>query len=109
MKTMTRLVVALGRDARVDMHEMVHDAWQSHLELVILSMGFPLTREQNAAIDVAMEAAGQGLLELEARICYMPDQAAAKIRPDDRVVLALANGERRALRRALRKRAGATG
>ena len=106
---MTRLVVALGRDARVNMHELVHDAWQSHIELVILSMGFPLTPKQNAAIDVAMDAAGQGVLELEARICYTPDQAAAKIRPDDRVVLALANAERRALQRALRKRGSTSG
>jgi len=91
------------------MQAVVHDAWRSRVELVILNLGFPLTRAQNDAIDVAMEAAGQGVLELEARICYTPEEAAAKIRPDDRVVLALSIAERRAVERSLRRRTPKSG
>jgi hypothetical protein len=64
-----------------------------------------LTREQNAAIDIAMEAAGRGILDLEARIIYTIDEAASRICADDRVVLAIFGLEKRRFERLVRRRA----
>jgi hypothetical protein len=101
---MSRLVVVLGREANVNMDEMVHQARDARVELVILNIGFPMTAEQTAAIDISMEAAGRGILDLEARICYTPEEAAAKIRADDQVVLAVSGPDRARLERALQHR-----
>lgn len=101
---MSRLVVVLGREADVDMAAIVQDAWRSRVELVIYNVGFPLTTEQNRAIDVAMEAAGRGVLDLEARITYTIEEAASRIRTDDRVVLAIFGRDRKRFERAVRKR-----
>lgn len=104
---MGRLVVLLGREADVDMNAAIQDAWKSRVELVILNLSFPLTTAQNRAIDVAMEAAGRGVLDLEARIAYTIEEAASRIRADDRVVLAIFGRDRRRFERAVRSRATA--
>jgi hypothetical protein len=101
---MTRLVVVLGREAGIDMNAMVQDAWKARCELVVYSIGFPLTRAQNDAIDIAMEAAGRGALDLEARITHTIDDAAALIQPEDRVVLAIFGRERKRFERAVQRR-----
>lgn len=101
---MSRLVVVLGREANVDMNAMVQEAWKCRVELVIFNLGFPLTTQQNNAIDIAMEAAGRGVLDLEARITYTIEEAASRIRTDDRVVLAIFGRDRRRFDRAIRRR-----
>jgi hypothetical protein len=101
---MARLVVVLGAEPEVDMERLARDAWEARVELVILNLGFPLTSAQNAAIDIAMDWAGRGVLELEARISYTPEDAASQINEEDRVVLALSQGEKRRVEKALRKK-----
>ena|ERR1041384_7660063 len=101
---MARIVVVLGREPDVDMNAVVHDAWQSHSELVILNLGYPLTDTQHTAIDVAMEAAGRGVLGLEARISYTVSEAIAKIEDEDTVILAVNPREMKKLQRAVEGR-----
>jgi hypothetical protein len=98
-----RLVIVLGREPVVDIEQVVRRAWHEKSELVILNLGLPLTARQQDTIDAAMEAAGNGTIGLEARICYDARQVASNVHPSDEVILALSPRERRRIDKALRR------
>jgi hypothetical protein len=86
-------VVVLGRQTEVDIHELIRRAWRERRELVVLNLGFPLSRSQQETVDAVLEA-GEAI-EFEARICYDETQVDAAMRAGDEVVFASSAEERR--------------
>jgi hypothetical protein len=90
----SRIVVVLGREPVLDADAVVKQAWKENAELVILTLGWlPLSEGQKRICEVALEAAGRGLIWLEERIMYDPAEVADLLRDDDRVHLAVSSLE----------------
>jgi len=67
---------------------------------VIINLGFPLTPSQQKVVDAALEAAGTGVIALDAVIAYDARQAVSFLHDGDEIVYAAARAERREVERA---------
>ncbi len=90
-----RLVIVLGRGKKIDLKPLVDRAWKERIPLVIINLGFPLTASQQKVVDAALEAAGTGVIALDAMIAYDARQAVAFLHEGDDVVFAAARSERK--------------
>jgi hypothetical protein len=96
----TRTVVILGRRPTVRWDEVRAKVRDSR-ELVVLSVGYPVTNAQRQALFRAQDlAAGLGAL-LDAHLVTSTSELLAALRPEDEVVVAARGRMRRALRAML--------
>jgi hypothetical protein len=97
----TRIVVVLGRRKKVQLRELVDRAWRERVPLVIINLGFPLTRSQQLVVEGALQAAATGAIALEAMIAYDARQAVSFFRDGDEIVYAASRAERGCIRDVL--------
>jgi hypothetical protein len=95
-----RVVIVLGRKKKIDLKPFVDRVWRARVPLVIINLGFPLTPSQQKVVDAALEAAGTGVIALDAVIAYDPRQAVSFLHDGDEIVYAAARAERREVERA---------
>ncbi|HEY8201744.1 MAG TPA: hypothetical protein VII47_10350 [Actinomycetota bacterium] len=93
-RTLSRIVIVLGREATLDPAPLIAAAWRRHLKLMILVLGLPLTPSQQHVCEAGLEAAGRGLLELEERVVLDPRRVAGLVEDSDHVVFAVSPEER---------------
>ena len=102
---MGRIVVVLGRDPVLEIDAVIKQAWKEKSELVIFTLGWlPLSSEQVRLCEIALEAAGRGVIWLEEKALYDPAEVARLIRDDDRVHLAVSLLEQKRIDAAFRDR-----
>ena len=95
-----RVVIVLGRKKKIDLKPFVERVWRARAPLVIINLGFPLTSSQQKVVDAALEAAGTGVIALDAMIAYDARQAVSFLHDGDEIVYAAGRAERREVERA---------
>jgi hypothetical protein len=95
-----RVVIVLGRKGKIDLKPFVERVWRARVPLVIINLGFPLTPGQQKVVDAALEAAGTGVIALDAMIAYDARQAVSFLHDGDEIVFAAGRAERREVERA---------
>jgi len=93
--TAERVVIVLGRKKKIDLKPFVERVWRARIPLVIVNLGFPLTPSQQKVVDAALEAAGTGVIALDAVIAYDARQAVSFLHEGDEIVYAAGRTERR--------------
>ncbi|HEX9124445.1 MAG TPA: hypothetical protein VF984_13985 [Actinomycetota bacterium] len=96
----TRVVLLLGRRPSVRWSD-VRSGIRRDDELVVLSLGYPVTSAQHAALDQAQSLAERTGAWFDAMLITSVREMLAVVRPDDRIHLAAGRLERRRLRRVL--------
>ncbi|MGZ4105306.1 MAG: hypothetical protein ACXVP8_08585 [Actinomycetota bacterium] len=98
-----RTVLVLGRHPAVDLGAWFAAAKEAAGDLLILAVGFPLTAEQQRAVNDAVAMAVDTGVWLEARIAYRARDVSSFVHRDDRVHVFAAGKEERTIGRALRR------
>lgn len=96
----TRVVLLLGRRPSVPWSD-VRAALHPEDELVILSLGYPVTGAQHAALDRALGVAEHTGAGFDALLITSIREMLGVLQPEDRIHLAAGRLERRRLRRVL--------
>lgn len=96
----TRVVVLLGRRPSVDW-DAVRGGLCRDDELVVLSLGYPVTGKQRGALLEAQELAAEAGAWFDALLVTSTNEMAAALQPGDEVHVAAAALERRRLRNRL--------
>lgn len=100
VETSTRAVFVLGRRTRLGTREMEAASAEAS-EVVVLSLGYPVSRSQRRAVDMALAVAIRLNVRMDAILVVTATGLADAISPTDRVVLTGSRRERRRLRRRL--------
>lgn len=94
----TRVVFVLGRRTRLDARS-IEASSASAAEIVVLSIGYPVTRAQRRAVDSALGLAGRLGVTVDAVLVTSPSDLPNLVANDARVVISGSRGERRRLER----------
>jgi hypothetical protein len=100
VETTTRVVFVLGRRTNLGARE-IETASADVSEIVVLSLGYPVSRAQQRVVETALRLAVRLNVRMDAVLVVRNSDLAGAIRPADRVVLTGSRGERRRLRRSL--------
>jgi hypothetical protein len=96
----TRVVFVLGRRTRLDARSIEASSVTAS-EIVVLSIGYPVTRAQRRAVDSALGLAGRLGVTVDAVLVTSPTDLPDLVAEDARVVVTGSRGERRRLERLL--------
>ena len=100
VETSTRMVFVLGRRTRLGAREI--EAASAHAaEIVVLSLGYPVSRAQRRAVEAALELAVRLNVTMDALLVVTATELADAIAPSDQVVVTGSRAERRRLRNRL--------
>jgi hypothetical protein len=100
VETSTRVVFILGRRTRLAVRE-IEAASAGASEVVVLSLGYPVSRAQRQAVDGALELAGRLPVTMDVVLVTAPTDLAEAVGPADRVIVSGSRGEERRLGRHL--------
>lgn len=100
VETSTRVVFILGRRTRLGAREL-EAASAGASEVVVLSLGYPVSRAQRQAVDGALELAGRLRVTMDVVLVTAPADLAGAVGPTDRVIISGSRGEERRLGRQL--------
>lgn len=100
VETSTRAVFVLGRRTRLSARE-IEAAAADASEVVLLSLGYPVSRAQRRAVEAALSLGVRLNVRMDAILIVTSSDLAGAIRPADRVVVTGSRGERRRLRHRL--------
>ncbi|HEX5949607.1 MAG TPA: hypothetical protein VFZ96_01285 [Actinomycetota bacterium] len=98
--TTTRVVFVLGRRTTLGARE-IETTSADVSEIVVLSVGYPVSRAQRRAVETALQLAVRLNVRMDAVLVVTGSDLAGAIRPADRVVVTGSRGERRRLRSSL--------
>jgi hypothetical protein len=98
----TRVVFVLGRTTSLDRRDIAASA-DSASEVVLLSVGYPLTPAQQRAVDAALALAPHVDVVVDVHLVTTPRDLAGLIGDGSRVVVTGTAREQRQLRRSLRR------
>jgi nucleotide-binding universal stress UspA family protein len=101
-----RKVFVLGRRAALDVETVARRVVAEGVELVLLSLGFPVSAAQAAVVGDALRLADELRLWLDTALLTTPDQLGEFVRPDDEVTILASGRERTRLERAFRSKIG---
>jgi nucleotide-binding universal stress UspA family protein len=104
-----RRVFVLGREATFDVDPVAKRVVAEGAELVLLSLGYPVTPGQEAVVGDALRLANELRLWLDTVLVTSPEEAAEYVRADDEVTLLASGRERKRLERVLGKKVRLTG
>lgn len=99
-ETSTRVVFVLGRRTRVGAREIDAVAADAS-EVVLLSLGYPVSRAQRRAVETALAAAVHWNVTVDATLVVNGAELAGAIGSSDRVIVTGSRRERSRLRRRL--------
>ncbi len=104
--TVSRFVVVLGRSTENlgDPRALVQGALDHELDVAVLSIGFPVTPQQQAFVAQSVELAVEAGIRLDAEILATPAGLADRLIEGDDVAVASRGLERRRIEGILRKR-----
>jgi K+-sensing histidine kinase KdpD len=97
----TRRVFVLGRDSSLDVEREARRAAAEGGELVLVTVGYPITDSQDDAVREAVRLAGELRFQLDAVLATTPEQAAREITRADEVTVVAGGRERKRLERAV--------
>jgi hypothetical protein len=100
MKVTTRTVVLLGRKPTIAWNG-IRGSLREGDELVILSLGYPVTAAQRAALLAAQDLAAATGAWFDAQLVLSTAEMLTSVRPDESVQVAARGWEARRLRSAL--------
>jgi hypothetical protein len=100
MKVTTRTVVLLGRRPSLAVDELRADLREND-ELVILSLGYPVTASQRGILLRAQDMAAEVGAWFDAILVLSMDEMLERVRTDDQVHVAARGSRGRRLRRAV--------
>jgi hypothetical protein len=103
--TMSRFVVVLGRSTQNlgDPKQLVRSALSQEVDVAVLSIGFPVTPQQQAFVAESVELAVEVGIRLDAEILARPEDLGTRIIAGDDIVVASRGWERRRIQGILRK------
>jgi nucleotide-binding universal stress UspA family protein len=101
---MSRRVYILGRQDELDVEEAARRAASDGVQLVLLTLGYPVTTTQRTAVERALDLTMQLRLSFDAALAPSLAEAAVLARPFETVALVASGSERKRIRRALAKR-----
>lgn len=96
----TRVVFVLGRRTRLSASSIETSAATAS-EVVVLSIGYPVTRAQRRAVDSALGLAGRLGVKVDAILVTSPTDLPEFVGEGGRIVVTGSRGERRRLERLL--------
>lgn len=96
----TRVVFVLGRRTRLDARS-IEASSATASEVVVLSIGYPVTRAQRRVVDSALGLAGRLGVTVDAVLVTSPADLPDLVAEDARLVVTGSRGERRRLERLL--------
>lgn len=99
----TRAVFVLGRHARLDAREL-HAAWVDASEVVVLSLGYPMSRAQRRVVDAALVLAERSPVSLDLLLVTDPSDLIGLVGAPGRLDVRGSWPERRRLHRRLSRR-----
>jgi hypothetical protein len=101
-----RWVFLLGRSAVLDLEDVARRAQVEPAQLVLLSLGYPVSAAQQAIVQQALQLAADLRLWLDAELVPAPRKVRELVRPTDEMTILAEGAERRRLERAagLRRR-----
>jgi hypothetical protein len=100
----SRRVFVLGQAATLELKPVVRRVVADGAELVLLSMGYPVSAGQEALVGDALRLADELRLWLDTVLVLNPEEAAALILSDDDVTVLATAKERKRFERALSTR-----
>jgi nucleotide-binding universal stress UspA family protein len=108
--TRSRFVVVLGRSTENlgDPKALVRAALDNELDVAVLSIGFPVTPQQQAFVAESVELAVESGIRLDAEILATAADLALHLSDGDDVAVASRGLERRRIEAILRKRGTVT-
>ncbi|MDP9242842.1 MAG: hypothetical protein M3O84_06680 [Actinomycetota bacterium] len=100
-----RRVYVLGKHALLeDLGAVARRAYVEDIPLVILSLGYPVSRRQQAIVDEALALAGELRIRLDVRLVTSLEQLPAMLAEGDEVAVLSSGFERLRLEWLLRER-----
>ncbi|HEU4354376.1 MAG TPA: hypothetical protein VFT27_02190 [Actinomycetota bacterium] len=96
VETSTRVVFVLGRRTRLGAPE-IEAAAADASEVVVLSLGYPVSRAQRRAVDAALALAARLDVRMDAILVVTTAELADAISQSDKVIVTGSRGERRRL------------
>jgi hypothetical protein len=100
VQALTRVVFVLGRRTRLDART-IEASSRTMSAVVVLSVGYPVTRAQVRAVDAALGLASRLGVTVDALLVTSPSDLPELVGEDSRVVITGSRGERRRLERLL--------
>lgn len=100
--TRARVVVVLGRGPlHADPGDWVATAKERDLPLLVLSMGFPVSDEQQAFVARSIDRAFERRVHLEALLVWDPKDLTDHVEPGDEIVVVAGGRDGKRIRSAL--------
>ena len=96
-----RWVFVLGRSAVLDVEDVATRAAAQHAELVLLSLGYPVSPKQDAVVQAALREAADHQVWFDAVLVPSPKRFGEYVHAGDEVTIVASGSERRKLDRAL--------
>ena len=98
-----RTVLVVGQDADPGAIGFIERAARPESEVVLLSLGYPISKNQQALVSAALALVAETHTGLDAILVPDAEDLTSCLQPEDRVAIFASSAERRAVERVMRR------